>query len=1783
MKTLFSRLACLNNPPASVCAGVLLAFLSAAWAPAQSDPLASAVSPEDIDFDSTLVAADGRQVELDREMMLNALGLKDTRPHYHTWQAGAIDYHDLKGHRYFYRVAFRRPVAIGSIVFTTQAISFLKPGAPYPGDPENPDNWTPIEPPPHQHQTRIVTLPPGFTTRALLLTDSLKSGRSYLSPFRLFSRRLHNIAPMASARASMEYNAPQNFGGKLFAAADLVKGRGPWVSAGKNEEGNFTVPPVSDVAPAWLALSWEKPVEIAGVYLQDNFTAIRLDSYNGPPGLDPILGMDREWKLVDPSRYAVRIRNGRWIAFREPISGRGLRLYTDNITDPHGRHLANAEIHQIMVLEDLGDKPVPEPLQDSKPPPVSIPIPLDRPGLLTVAVDDASGVRVRNLIAREEFDAGEHSIGWDLLDEKAEYIRPGEYTWKAITHPGLRLRYEFTVYPNVSQLHPENSAWLNGFSGPGGWLADHSPPYGVCAGGGHVFVGASCPEAGVGFAALNVSGRKLWGIHSFGPFSGARRMATDGRKVYVENMGIAYDDVGFEHVWSVDVRTHEVKELICRKTNERRAVGVSGMAAAAGRLYLSICAKENSFLAAAGEEAVDILNCLPRYPEPRPPKRPYEIVPNPRDDFLRLFRLKGAPPGYAPGHGLTYLESTRGPGRRQHIVLAFKQPVAIGSCVFPVPLNAPYKVRLSALKPDAPYPPNADRKDHWLDFEKQAELAWDVAIAPTNTLTRALRITFISGEDDDLAEAIAEDEPDVRNGPDLDLEDNRNSGSDLAGSDRRSWIGQLEGMKLFRRRFENLYGTAKISVSSGVVSRDGVWIAKRAEPLSPENPEWFVMEWNSPQTIRGLAVKEIDCKLAEVDVWTGGDRVDPADQDHWKKVGQYTPRRRMNHPGFSGHNALALYMDDTVDFGSDVSTRAVRIRVVEQWLTETREGSCAKDQLGIDPARCRLFGVAPLRLIPGEAPVDPLTTQRIEVYDDSGDALKLAEEIHLKDPGEIAVDAKGRLLAFSGKSIARLENGRFQPLINDLANPLSMTTDRDCSIYVFDAAPDRKVIRVYDERGVFLRSIGEPGGYEAGPWNPNRLNSITGLAVDDNGFLWAADSTYWPKRVSVWSLDGVFQREYLGPTEYGGGGTLDPWDKTRLFYGPLEFELDWEKGTSRLKSLTWICDTGSPAGECPIHIGDRLYMVTRIEAAENTMPVGIVYLYEKQRLRPAAAMGFADAWKPLASPAFRRTLGRKRLSELQFMWSDLNGNGEADIDEVLFEDRVIGRLTRFRNDLSTQSGQWVFEVEKFLPGGVPVYRRRRVDLPIVPGWCQGECYRLNNGCYYEMGGGRGSPEKWYSPDGKLLATYKNEGRAVGPNRSAGPYTPDQVVCQFGIIGHATASGGDLGEFIVLNNNLGQWNVWTADGLLAARIFRDNRDPKRIFWQMPEHQRGLALDDLSQLEETFNGCVCRVQDGRYYAVAGKAEASIVEILGMDEFKRISGKITVTEQDIARTRLWEKERASMLAREKIPVIDIYKAAFPVMIDGVFDDWNQTPGVSMNDQVSFKAAYDDKALYVCYVVNGMGPFKNSGSRWDHLFKSGACADLMIAADENADPQRKAPAPGDKRVLMAIVQGKPMAVLYEPVTTGPRPETKWRASSPVGQVEFDIVRKIENFQLAAANIWADPVAKTGLRGYMVEARIPLADLGLQVRHGLRLKMDWGVLEADADGGMTVRRVYWANRQNMTVADIPSEARLEPDMWGWARFHGKTYAPGMDTAESLLEGESPAEADRLLDDLDLE
>ena len=121
----------------------------------------------------------------------------------------------------------------------------------------------------------------------------------------------------------------------------------------------------------------------------------------------------------------------------------------------------------------------------------------------------------------------------------------------------------------------------------------------------------------------------------------------------------------------------------------------------------------------------------------------------------------------------------------------------------------------------------------------------------------------------------------------------------------------------------------------------------------------------------------------------------------------------------------------------------------------------------------------------------------------------------------------------------------------------------------------------------------------------------------------------------------------------------------------------------------------------------------------------------------------------------------------------------------------------------------------------------------------------------------------------------------------------------------------------------------------------------------------------------------------------------------------------------------------------------------------------------------------------------------------------------------------------------------------------------------------------------WVAAVDELGARlavrsdenSYVVEAAIPLAAIGLAPEPGQVLKMDWGVLTTD-DGFVTRSRAYWANPMATGVSDEPTEARLQPHLWGHMRFVESADTKGMPRPQSLDDLLNPAGTDTAIDEL---
>lgn len=175
-------------------------------------------------------------------------------------------------------------------------------------------------------------------------------------------------------------------------------------------------------------------------------------------------------------------------------------------------------------------------------PPVPITFTLDKPGRVTLVVEDAAGRRVRNLLADTPFEAGPHTVFWDAFTgpdvhfhkQPGSLVDPGNYTVRGLVHDGLKLTYQIPVYSPGSPPWSirEDQKGLR----PGRWLSDHDSPQGVLflpegspAGAEpQLMFSAASSEWGDSFMWTTLDGRKLHGqVWAGGVFGGGMYLARD--------------------------------------------------------------------------------------------------------------------------------------------------------------------------------------------------------------------------------------------------------------------------------------------------------------------------------------------------------------------------------------------------------------------------------------------------------------------------------------------------------------------------------------------------------------------------------------------------------------------------------------------------------------------------------------------------------------------------------------------------------------------------------------------------------------------------------------------------------------------------------------------------------------------------------------------------------------------------------------------------------------------------------------------------------------------------------------------------------------------------------------------------------------------------------------------------------------------------------------------------------------------------------------------------------
>lgn len=1600
-----------------------------------------------------------------------------------------------------FRIAFTQPKAIGTIISTFNSgqlpgqplpkqgttVSILKPTAAYPGDIANPDAWIMLPP------GEVKTLPHGTTTRALRF-QSIQGGWGYapggdnfqalMPSILLFTERYYSATNLGHARVTGKQGGPRT----------------------------------------WLA-EWKEQT-LAGIVTMDGNAPATVSSLNAAVTTHYLLADDKDWLQQKPLNGSVLPLI---YTFAAPVTTKVLRM-------------VGGGFNRVFPLVNLGNTPdVPSMVAPPSPYTVRYNMPMD--GFVAIhIIDKKSGKIIRRLVAEVEREKGLVAEPWDLKDDAGKTVSPGEYQMKAVARPPFKLTYQLTPY-NAGQ--PPWWAPAPG-KGGGGWMADHTSPQSAMAIGDKIFLSSPCNESGDGVIAVDLEGNKLWGEPWINGFDIAQRLAADDRYIYAINPSV---------IQRIDTQQSNAARTIHTFAYTRDLPASNwddthgGMAARNGKVYLGFSAPpvswlQSSFLA----EDFNNNGCFPmawlaKGKGSRAGFLDDKIYGQQNyDELMRMYAafLTGITPAQTATWPSTAIPSSTqayfgdaaqtGP-MTNNLIAAFKRPVTIGSVLVP-----DGNIKVFVLKPGAPLPSD------------------DPAMAGMDPAA-VLDDLFGGGIDEDNWIPLTREEAPPGRPAIFSTAEGGVQTRALRFKAKR-----VDFALVTARRFENIAAQAERVFSEGTGTPTGGWTLSRPEEKSVNifNAPAMVMAWPQAVTLRGVAIVQPRGGVMTVENYIGPEGSDPkaavSDDKLWKELGRFAPEIFVTY--FPQIPTLR-----TVDFGALRKIRALRIRAL------TPPTNSKPDSGGPWPANTPvLSNVVAFRHLGGDPPgLAPDMSQRLIVMQSPTDDKEVAKELKhvpFPEPGQMVFDKAGTLYAVSAGRIVSvtldaegIPTGESKEVVPAAALEIAsaLAVDNNGLIYVSDLGP--QVIKVFNiKTGKLTRTIGKPGGHKLGAWDPNCMDRPTGLTIDSAGKIWVAHNSSQPKRISRWNPDGTHEKSFFGPTFYGGGGTMDGGDRSVINYLGMKFVIDWNKLDWKLDSLLY-----RPGLSVRASYPDRtVYLKGRRYLVGNTNYLGVALIaVERDRVAvPLVVVGNLQYWDEIAArPELAQAFGALDRSRFGFCWTDKNDDGIPQPTEVQITQKNPMGGCSIGDDLAINGDGFRLRPVSFLANGAPVYDLEGIEiLPLM----SARAWSATDGKTFTM------VNQWnrqLAPDGKTVQWNYWDEFAVHAGWYASGFgydrPPGVLNAEQSIFGHLTDVPAKAGteEYWVTNSDQGDWFLFTADGFLVGCIFGGPTGYGLRRLTMPEWEPGkVDFSDVRLLQECYQGQVINTKEG-VYAIAGKNHMSVVKVDGLEQLERLSSTVTVTEADLTAVRSWEEKKSLIeKASQDSKATRVPYTESPPQINGFLEDWPSDLFFTVQDyhKIGFHVdewiilaeaaiSYDSDNLYLAVSALDESPMRNSAENTQTLFKNGDAVDFTLGLNAKADPARTTPVVGDLRIVLSRVKGKPVAVLYRYVAAQKPVNGAVHFSSPVSELWVDEVKELPEALVAIGEI---PIEQG--RGWRLEASIPWKALGATSPGiGTRLRGDIGILQSDQNGVQTVNRLYWSGKSQRCVTDLPTEARIQPGLWG--------------------------------------
>ena len=293
-------------------------------------------------------------------------------------------------------------------------------------------------------------------------------------------------------------------------------------------------------------------------------------------------------------------------------------------------------------------------------------------------------------------------------------------------------------------------------------------------------------------------------------------------------------------------------------------------------------------------------------------------------------------------------------------------------------------------------------------------------------------------------------------------------------------------------------------------------------------------------------------------------------------------------------------------------------------------------------------------------------------------------------------------------------------------------------------------------------------------------------------------------------------------------------------------------------------------------------------------------------------------------------------------------------------------------------------------------------------------------------------------------------------------------------------------------------------------------------------------------EDFGGSIIRANDGTVYVQAGKTAFVNCKVSGLESVKVLaSGRLAISPADRLTAQQFKIKYLSVSDAKKIAAV---KRKAVKLTGRPNEDFGAEPISFGSDYARIQTwlAHDADNLYAAWQVDDKTPWVNDATGFENMYATAIRSTSKLATDPGADKNRNEAARGDLRLSIALLQGKNTAVLYRRVSDQKAPKSFYSGTCKGGYT-MEFVKKLDDVKIEAK--------PNGDRQYFVEVAVPLKELGVGLRPGLKLRGDVGVTYGDPVGQRTSLRVYWSNKATGIVADEVEELKMQPSLWGELDF----------------------------------